>query len=156
MQSLYGMKPGEVDMYLGANRSGRDLAYGQQSTTYDARMANNPQRDWASTIGQFAGAAGGAMTGLGALGFGKQAAKVASDRSLKTDIQEVDLSNIIDKFRTLPIYTWRYKNDLEQLHLGPMAQDMKEIFGVGDGKTIALVDVMGLLMLLGKVVTHDA
>lgn len=72
MQSLYGMRPGEVDMYLDKNLEGRQLAYNQQGQTYDARMQNNPKRDWASTIGSFAGAAGGAMTGLGAMGFGAQ------------------------------------------------------------------------------------
>jgi len=72
MNALYTSKPAEVDMYLGANRSGRDLAYGQQSTTYDARMANNPKTDWVGLAGSIAGGAGGLMTGAGALGFGKK------------------------------------------------------------------------------------
>jgi hypothetical protein len=72
MNSLYTSKPAEVDMYLGANRAGRDLAYGQQSTTYDARMANNPKTDWVGLAGSLAGGAGGLMTGAGALGFGKK------------------------------------------------------------------------------------
>lgn len=71
MQSLYGMKPGEVDMYMDANLAGRGLNYNQQESTINQRMQNNPQRDWISTIGGIAGAAGGAMTGLGALGFGR-------------------------------------------------------------------------------------
>ena len=77
MQSLYGMKPGEVEMYLDKNLEGRQLAYNQQGQTYDARMQNNPKRDWMSTIGGIAGAAGGAMTGLGAMGFGNQAGMAA-------------------------------------------------------------------------------
>ncbi len=75
MQSLYGMKPGEVDMYLDKNLAGRGLSYGAQQTGIDQRMQNNPQRDWASTIGTVAGAAAGAMTGVGALGMGMNAAK---------------------------------------------------------------------------------
>lgn len=80
MQSLYGMKPGEVDMYLDKNLEGRQLAYNQQGQTYDARMQNNPKRDWMSMVGGLAGAAGGAMTGLGAMGFGRQAGGVMSPR----------------------------------------------------------------------------
>lgn len=72
MQSLYGMAPGEVEMYLDKNLQGRDLNYGQQQTGIDQRMKNNPQRDWVSTIGGLVGAGAGAMTGLGNLGFGRQ------------------------------------------------------------------------------------
>jgi hypothetical protein len=70
MQSLYGMRPGEVDMYLDANLAGRQTNYGQQANTYDARMANNPKTDWMGMVGGLAGAAGGMMTGMGAMGFG--------------------------------------------------------------------------------------
>jgi hypothetical protein len=154
MQSLYGMRPGEVEMYLDKNLQGRDLHYGQRSGGIDQRMQNNPKRDWVSTIGGLAGAFAGGMTGLGAIGVGAKAA--TSDRTLKTNIEEVTDLNIVEKFKSLPIFTWEYKSELGERHLGPMAQDMKEIFGVGDGKSIALVDVMGLLMLLGKAVARGA
>lgn len=71
MKSLYGMKPGEVDMYLGYNLAGRDLNMGGQQATYGARMQNNPQRDWLGTIAGIGGMAGGVMTGLGNLGYGR-------------------------------------------------------------------------------------
>lgn len=74
MQSLYGNHPGEVGMYLDANNQGRSVNNNVQGRIVDQRMTNNPKRDWASTIGSFAGAAGGAMTGLGALGMGKKVA----------------------------------------------------------------------------------
>ena len=52
MQSLYGMRPGEVEMYLDKNLQGRELAYNQQGNTYQNRMQNNPKRlgfyDWNS------------------------------------------------------------------------------------------------------------
>lgn len=72
MKSLYGMAPGEVDMYLGANQSGRALNNSNFEGVIDQRRANNPQRDWLSTIGGLVGAAGGAMTGVGALGYGRK------------------------------------------------------------------------------------
>jgi hypothetical protein len=80
MQSLYGMKPGEVEMYMDKNLQGRGLNYGANQTGIDQRITNNPQTDWASTIGTIAGAAGGAMTGLGAIGVGANVAKKAAGR----------------------------------------------------------------------------
>lgn len=69
MKSLYGMAPGEVGMYLDANLAGRNTYNSGINSVTGSRMQNNPQRDWLSTIGGLVGAAGGAMTGLGALGF---------------------------------------------------------------------------------------
>jgi len=158
MQSLYGSAPGEVDMYLGAHDTGQGRINSTGGRIVDQRMTNNPQRDWAQTIGSFVGAAGGAMTGLGALGVGAKAAKVAgaaSDVNLKQDIRPIS-GDIIQQFMRLPISTWAYKTDPAVRHLGPMAQDMKRVFDVGDGVTIELVDVMGLLMLLGRAVAEKA
>jgi hypothetical protein len=78
MQSLYGSHPGEVDMYLGHNEAGRGIDNSTSGRIIDQRMQNNPRRDWASTIGTIAGAAGGAMTGLGALGVGSKAIKAGA------------------------------------------------------------------------------
>jgi hypothetical protein len=72
MQSLYGMAPGEVNMYLGAADQGRRTNSGVAGNIIDQRMQNNPQRDWLGTVAGIAGAAGGAMTGIGNLGFGRR------------------------------------------------------------------------------------
>jgi hypothetical protein len=72
MRSLYGMQPGETSMYLGANMAGRGLNMDNQQGQYDARMRNNPQRDWLGTIAGLAGAGAGVMTGAGALGLGRK------------------------------------------------------------------------------------
>lgn len=71
MGSLYGSKPGEVDMYLGANLEGRGLTANTNQGQYDARIANNPRRDILGTVAGMAGAAGGVMSGLGGLGMGR-------------------------------------------------------------------------------------
>jgi hypothetical protein len=99
---------------------------------------------------QVVGALGG-LAQAGAAAYGARQPGITtsdSDRNIKEHIEEVN-ENIVAKFKRLPISTWNYIGDTTK-HLGPMAQDMQEIFGIGDGKTIALVDVMGLLMLLGK------
>lgn len=74
MQSLYGMRPGETEMYLDKNLQGRGLNLEAQGQGIQARVGNNPKRDWMSMVGGLAGAAGGAMTGLGNLGFGARRA----------------------------------------------------------------------------------
>lgn len=75
MRSLYGMEPGETGMYINANLAGRGLTANTNEGLYDARMRNNPERDWLGTIGALAGAGAGVMTGAGALGFGRNAGR---------------------------------------------------------------------------------
>lgn len=72
MSSLYGSHPGEVNMYLDAMNQGRSVNAGVNQGINDARMQNNPQHSILGTIGAVAGAAGGTMTGLGNLGFGRK------------------------------------------------------------------------------------
>jgi hypothetical protein len=73
---------------------------------------------------------------------------IASDRELKEDIRPLD-ETVVDRLIDLPISRWRYKGDPTP-HIGPMAQDFTEQFGVGDGKHIHLVDVMGIMLAATK------
>jgi len=73
--NLYTSNPAEVEYYDTAQRQMLGQNTGQTVDVSQARMANNPQRDWASTIGGLVGSAAGAMTGIGAIGgLGKAAA----------------------------------------------------------------------------------
>lgn len=56
-----------------------------------------------------------------------------SDRTLKRDIETVDRFAVLDTVSRLPISTWSYKSDpVGVRHMGPMAQDFKAAFGLGD------------------------
>ena len=66
-------------------------------------------------------------------------------QNLKEDIEPVDTESVAKALKGLPISRWKYKGDSVR-HIGPMAQDFQEAFGVGDGKHIHLVDVMGVLL----------
>ena len=56
-----------------------------------------------------------------------------SDRSLKRDIEPIDRFAVLDTVSRLPISTWSYKTDPTDVrHMGPMAQDFKAAFGLGD------------------------
>lgn len=72
------------------------------------------------------------------------AAKIYSDRDLKTDIKPVKGEGIVEALMNVPTSTWKYKGDEEQ-RIGPMAQDWAGQFG-GDGKTIPMPQMFGLNM----------
>jgi hypothetical protein len=70
-------------------------------------------------------------------------ASAISHSSLKENIAPAD--GILDKLERMHINTWHYKGDAVK-HVGPMAEQFHELFGVGDGVTLNLVDVMGVLL----------
>ncbi len=56
-----------------------------------------------------------------------------SDRHLKTGLSPVDERQVLERVASLPISTWHYTADPDQVqHLGPMAQDFRAAFGLGD------------------------
>ncbi len=70
-----------------------------------------------------------------------------SDRNSKTDFAQVDSRAVLAKIETLPITTWRYKNEQGQIHLGPMAQDFRAAFGLGaDERHIGTIDESGVAL----------
>ena len=71
----------------------------------------------------------------------------SSDRNAKTAIQPVDTAKILQKVTELPIHQWQYKASGGINHLGPMAQDFKAAFNLGDTDTgIATVDLDGVAL----------
>ena len=82
------------------------------------------------------------MSGIGAI-------KAASSRDFKTDKTPIDEDAVLAKVVALPVEAWRYKPGLglgDELHLGTFAEDFQEGFGLGDGKTLDLVDTTGVTM----------
>ena len=70
-----------------------------------------------------------------------------SSRTLKEDIEPVD--KVSDRLKSLNIYRWKYKGD-NQKHIGPMAEEWQDTFGIGDGKTLSLFDMLGVLLASQK------
>jgi hypothetical protein len=71
-----------------------------------------------------------------------------SDSSAKRNIRLVDGRDILSRLARLPISRWSYKSQDPGLeHIGPMAQDFYELFGVGsDDKTISTLDPDGIAL----------
>lgn len=71
-------------------------------------------------------------------------AAAMSDRNVKEEITPIDVKEVLKGVRSIDVTRWKYiKSDPK--HMGPMAQDFKEMFGVGDGKVIMTVDAVGVL-----------
>lgn len=103
---------------------------------------------------------GGFLGGLGSAASGGAALFTAfSSKAMKENRQTVNIPEMERLLDTLVIEKWSYKPEHElgtDMHIGPYAEDFQNLFGVGDGKTLALVDVMGVLLasmkgLLAKV-----
>ncbi len=71
-----------------------------------------------------------------------------SDRNVKSLIQSINPQAILAKVAAMPISRWVYSADEKKSwHLGPMAQDFRAAFGLGqDDKTIATVDAGGVAL----------
>lgn len=71
-----------------------------------------------------------------------------SDRNAKTDIQSIDVSAILQRVTELPIQQWRFHSEAGDVkHIGPMAQDFRGAFGLGEIPTaIATVDADGVAL----------
>lgn len=75
-----------------------------------------------------------------------------SDRTLKTNILELNSKSILDKLNKLNIFSWSYKGYADKgiRNFGPMAQDFYELFGndglgqIGTDKTINSVHLSSL------------
>lgn len=152
IRSLYGSMPqtGVVNpqAFQGFASQGGDIA-GNTWNAYNADMAKYQAQleQQNAMMNAIAGLAGTATK-----------AAFASDENIKYDIGEasdpmydVGDTSILDAMTEMPIKSWRYEpgsvpGDDGSKHVGPMAQDFKGFFGLGDGKSIPFVDGVGVNM----------
>jgi hypothetical protein len=70
-----------------------------------------------------------------------------SSRTFKTDFQSIDNQEILDQLASIPIEKWRYKDSDEGRHIGPVAEDFYDAFGLGkDNRYIGTTDAAGVSM----------
>jgi hypothetical protein len=71
-----------------------------------------------------------------------------SDRNVKTNFRSVDGNVLLQHLAAMPILTWNYKAQPASVqHMGPMAQDFRKAFGLGeDERHIATVDSEGVAL----------
>ncbi len=135
-QGQQGMGQGLANVYNNANTTynapwdqlnrynqanGQYLNLGQTQTNTQ-QMISNPTQQWLGSIAQLVGAFNG---GGGGGGAAATAAKVAgtSDIRMKDNIKRV---GTLDD--GLPVYTFTYKGQPEQTHMGVMAQEAELLY----------------------------
>ncbi len=76
----------------------------------------------------------------------------ASDVNRKHLFQDVRGEDVLARLRRLPITSWTYRTEESGVrHLGPMAQDFRAAFGLGDDdKVIGTVDADGVALAAAK------
>lgn len=81
----------------------------------------------------------------------------SSDRNVKDKIEQIDENYILSQLVKMPVTMWHYKTEQpEVMHIGPMAQDFKAAFNVGDSdRSIATVDADGINMAAIKALYHQ-
>lgn len=114
---------------------------------------NQTQTTGGLGFGELAGGIGGILQGLGAIGQAGGFGAIPSSRQIKNTGRPVDEKAVLDALASLPIETWSYIGE-ETEHVGPYAEDFKEAFGVGDGKTISVVDAIGVMMAAMKALAN--
>jgi hypothetical protein len=69
-----------------------------------------------------------------------------SDRNQKEKFEDVDPMEVLDQVAAMPVTTWKFKDDDPALrHIGPMAQDFHQAFGLGlDDRHISTTDADGV------------
>jgi hypothetical protein len=109
------------------------------------------------------------VTGVDSWGNATAGAKIApgsgswttlSDRTTKANFANADVKGILKKVSELPIQTWNYKSQSDQIrHLGPMSQDFYAAFGLGedahgipvvDGQGVALASIQALAQIIDE------
>jgi hypothetical protein len=81
----------------------------------------------------------------------------ASDRNSKENFEEVNETELLELISEMDISKWNYKAQGEEVkHIGPVAQDFYEKFGLGtDDKSISTVDASGIALAAIKALYQE-
>jgi hypothetical protein len=79
-------------------------------------------------------------------GAGSLLGMFMSDEDAKEDKREV--KGVLDALKSMPVEAWKYKEGKGDggEHIGAYAQDFQRATGLGDGKTISVIDALGVTM----------
>lgn len=126
---------------LGENQANAALSAGNAQA--QAMIAANQQYN---VMG--GGGGGGGMGGIGQVlgGIGSIASAFAQcSKQLKDKVESVKTDEILHSIKQLELDKWKYKG-IDREFIGPYAEQFQELFKVGDGKTINMIDAVGVLL----------
>lgn len=83
------------------------------------------------------------VSGLGSIAG---MAMMMSSKTFKEDKREA--GDGIEMLKKMPVQKWKYKDGISDSgeHIGPYAEDFQQATGLGDGKSIAMQDALGVTM----------
>lgn len=122
---------------------GASSAYGQSANTL-TNQYNSQLSAWNAQQQSSASSSAGLWSGIGsAAGMGLMA---FSSKELKEEKQPIE--GALDAVKKMPVEQWKYKDGVADggQHIGPYAEDFQQATGMGDGKTINMIDAMGVGM----------
>lgn len=78
-----------------------------------------------------------------------------SARSAKSNVDPVDPESVLEGVESLTVSTWEYDTQPEVAHMGPMAGEFREAFGLGpDADSISAVDADGVALAAIQGLSH--
>ena len=118
--------------------------YQGQLNSVNAANANSAQRN-SNTSSAVASGLGAALSA-----YGSYASLAAlSSKEIKENKEPVDHACTLEKVSSLNVERWTYLPGVTgetQKHIGPYAEQFSELFGVGDGIHINMVDALGVCL----------
>jgi hypothetical protein len=159
-QQAYGLERGAQEAAAGRAFQYPEYAYGemdrlggvgQTREELEGRYLQDlmdrfyyPRREEASRMAEYKELIGAPTMESRASSMSANVGIMSCSRHLKDLGDQVDVDELLDAAGELPLYHWTYKNGLDE-HLGPVAEDFADAFGVGDGKGIDPIDAFGVL-----------
>jgi hypothetical protein len=137
--------PTGLDPCAGTIRTGT-FVFGDESTTAQMPATGDNQFLVRAAGGTRFYTNAGLTTGV-SLNAGGSSWNVISDRRAKFDIRPLDEQDVLRRLMTLPLSSYLYKDGDGQRYIGPMAQDFKATFALGDDDTrIRMNDLDGVAL----------
>lgn len=139
---------GANNAIMGQGFQGAMQGYAGQASTLNNLYGNQLQA-WSAQKQADAQSTGGLFSGIGGLMGGAASlysSGIFSSKEVKEDKRPV--KGALDAVESMPVEKWKYKDGVADggEHIGPYAEDFQKATGLGDGKTIGIVDAIGLNM----------
>jgi hypothetical protein len=136
-----GSAIGSLYQGLGDTKANAELARGNALS--QALLAGNQQY---KVVGQ-QDSGGGGLGGIGSVlgGIGSIMGAFPSSKKLKNKKGTPSTKAILKAIKGMDIDEWEYKQVPGRTFIGPYAEDVQKKLGVGTGKTLNVIDMLGVL-----------
>lgn len=120
--------------------------YGNQASILNSQYSNQ-LAGWQAQQSANSASSAGLMSGLGQMaGTGAMMFAMSSSKDFKEDKRPTGSG--LDAINSMPIEDWKYKDGIADggQHTGAYAEDFQKATGKGDGKSIPVIDAIGVTM----------